>query len=88
MRWIEAWGVNDGRRIERDHRQSNKIGNTVSSNNELRKLHNPVNVPSVHRFDEARTEGARRLERKEAESISLEPIEILPGKAKVPGSLK
>jgi hypothetical protein len=63
--------------------QSNKMANTVSTNNRLRKTYNPVNVPSVRRFDEARTEGARRLERKAAKSISLQPMEILSGKTRV-----
>ena len=68
--------------------QSNKMANTVSTNNKLRKTYNPVNVPSVRRFDEARTEGAKRLERKPSESISLEPMEILLGKTKIAGPLK
>lgn len=68
--------------------QSNKMANTVSSNNKLRKIYNPVNVPSVRRFDEARAEGAKRLERKADESISLEPMEILSGKSKISAPLK
>ena len=62
--------------------QSNKMANTVSTNKRLRKTYNPVNVPSVRRFDEARTEGARRLERKAAETISPEPMEILAGRTR------
>jgi hypothetical protein len=68
--------------------QSNKMANTVSTNAKLRKTYNPVNVPSVRRFDEARAEGAKRLERKAAKSISLEPMEILSRKAKIAGPLK
>jgi hypothetical protein len=68
--------------------QSNKMANTVSTNNRLRKVYNPVNVPSVRRFDEARTAGAKRLERKAAESISAEPLEILLRKTPIARPLK
>jgi hypothetical protein len=68
--------------------QSNKMASTVSTNNKLRKTYNPVNVPSVRRFDEARTDGARRLERKAAESISPSPMEILTGKTRIARPLK
>lgn len=68
--------------------QSNKMANTVSTNNRLRKTYNPVNVPSVRRFDDKRTVGAKQLERKVAESISTEPQEILLGKVRVPLPLK
>jgi hypothetical protein len=68
--------------------QSNKMANTVSTNNRLRKTYNPVNVPSVRRFDDNRTVGAKRLERKPSESISSEPQEILLGKTRIPRPLK
>ena len=42
--------------------QSNKMANTVSTNNRLRKIYNPVNVPSVRNFDQARIIGAQKLE--------------------------
>jgi hypothetical protein len=42
--------------------QSNKMANTVSTNNRLRKAYNPVNVASVRRFDQARAIGAKLLE--------------------------
>ena len=38
--------------------QSNKMANTISVSNRLRKTYNPVNVTSVRRFDEARERGA------------------------------
>jgi hypothetical protein len=59
--------------------QSNKMANTVSTNNKLRKTYNPVNVASVRRFDVARIEGARLLEQNPDESISQNPMEILFG---------
>jgi hypothetical protein len=68
--------------------QSNKMANTVSTNNRLRKTYNPVNVPSVRRFDDKRTIGAKQLERKVAESISTEPQEILLGKVRISRPLK
>jgi hypothetical protein len=49
--------------------QSNKMANTVSANNRLRKTYNPVNVASVRRFDEARAAGAKALEQKTSESV-------------------
>ncbi|MDB5618533.1 MAG: hypothetical protein JWQ24_2771 [Tardiphaga sp.] len=57
--------------------QANKMANTVSASNRLRKTYNPVNVPSVRRFDEARAVGARNLEQNLSESISANPMEIL-----------
>lgn len=68
--------------------QSNKMANTVSTNNKLRKTYNPVNVASVRRFDEARVEGARLLEQKPDESISANPMEILFGNARIQRPLK
>ncbi len=68
--------------------QSNKMANTVSTNNRLRKTYNPVNVPSARRFDDNRTVGAKQLERKVAESISSEPQEMLLGKTRIPQPLK
>jgi hypothetical protein len=49
--------------------QSNKMANTVSANNRLRKTYNPVNVASVRRFDEARAIGAKALEQNPSESV-------------------
>jgi hypothetical protein len=49
--------------------QSNKMANTVSANNRLRKTYNPVNVASVRRFDEARAIGAKVLEQNPSESV-------------------
>jgi hypothetical protein len=42
---------------------SNKMANTISASNRLRKTYNPVNVESVRRVDEAR-KSATRKERK------------------------
>jgi hypothetical protein len=39
--------------------QSNKMANSIATNKRLRKTYNPVNVPSVRRFDEARVIGRR-----------------------------
>ena len=50
--------------------QSNKMANTVSANNRLRKTYNPVNIASVRRFDDARAVGARMLEQKPTESVT------------------
>jgi hypothetical protein len=50
--------------------QSNKMANTVSTNNRLRKVYNPVNVVSVRRFDEARAIGAKVLEQKPSKSVT------------------
>jgi hypothetical protein len=41
--------------------QSNKMANTVAANKRLRRTYNPVNLVSVHRFDEARQRGRERL---------------------------
>jgi hypothetical protein len=50
--------------------QSNKMANTVAANNRLRKVYNPVNVPSVRRFDEARLVGAKALEQRPSKSVT------------------
>lgn len=50
--------------------QSNKMANTVAANNRLRKVYNPVNVPSVRRFDEARLKGAKALEQRPDKSVT------------------
>jgi hypothetical protein len=50
--------------------QSNKMANTVAANNRLRKVYNPVNVPSVRRFDEARLKGAKALEQRPSKSVT------------------
>jgi hypothetical protein len=62
--------------------QSNKMANTVSHSNRLRKTYNPVNVASARRFDEARAKGAKLLEQSGDKSISPTPREILLGKGK------
>jgi hypothetical protein len=41
---------------------SSKMANTISVSNRLRKTYNPVNVPSVGRFDEARQAGRKALD--------------------------
>jgi hypothetical protein len=64
--------------------QANKMANTVSTNNRLRKTYNPVNVASVKRFDVARAVGAKVLEQKTDKSISVSPVEILLRKAQIP----
>lgn len=50
--------------------QSNKMANTVAANNRLRKVYNPVNVPSVRRFDEARLKSAKALEQRSSKSVT------------------
>jgi len=50
--------------------QANKMANSVDTNKRLRKTYNPVNVPSVRRFDEARQKGAKVLERKPIKSVT------------------
>jgi hypothetical protein len=60
--------------------QSNKMANTVDRNKQLRKAYNPVNVPSVRRFDQARVIGAKRLadaEQNAAESVTLPSLVTL-----------
>lgn len=50
--------------------QSNKMANTVDTNKRLRKTYNPVNAPSVRRFDDARSLGAKSLrEQRPSESV-------------------
>lgn len=61
--------------------QANKMANTVSANNRLRKTYNPVNVKSVERFDEARAIGAKALEQKPHESMPSPDWGILLKKA-------
>ena len=68
--------------------QSNKMANTVNRNTRLRKTYNPVNVPSIRRFDEARAIGAKILEQKPDESISAPALEILLQSKKSAKSLK
>ena len=50
--------------------QANKMANTVDRNNQLRKTYNPVNIASVRRFDEARVQGGRILERRATKSVT------------------
>jgi hypothetical protein len=57
--------------------QSNKMANTVDSNNQLRKTYNPVNVGSVRRFDRARAIGAKILEQRAAKSVTSAPLVTL-----------
>jgi hypothetical protein len=40
---------------------SNKMANTISASNRLRKTYTPVNVVSVRRVDEARQQGRRSM---------------------------
>lgn len=68
--------------------QSNKMANTVSANNRLRKTYNPVNVASVRRFDEARTKGAGHLEQRAAESVMTSPLMTLLNSRKTAKPLK
>jgi hypothetical protein len=68
--------------------QSNKMANTVSRNTRLRKTYNPVNIPSVRRFDEHRAKGAKILEQKPDKSISSPALEILLRKRKPANPLK
>jgi hypothetical protein len=62
--------------------QSNKMANTVKHNTRLRKTYNPVNVPSIRRFDEARAKGAKILEQKPHESMRTTDNLILSQKRK------
>ena len=59
--------------------QSNKMANTVSVNNRLRKTYNPVNITSVRRFDEARVIGANQLEQRATESVTTPLLVTLLG---------
>jgi len=68
--------------------QSNKMANTVSTNNNLRKTYNPVNVASVRRYDQARAIGARKLEQKPSESVTAPALVTLLEKRTAPKSLK
>jgi hypothetical protein len=45
------------------------MANSVDTNKRLRKTYNPVNVPSVRKYDEARAIGAKRLEQKPDKSV-------------------
>jgi hypothetical protein len=68
--------------------QSNKMANTISANNRLRKTYNPVNLSSVRRFDEARAVGAKVLEQKPHESVTTPVLVTLLKSRKVAKSLK
>jgi hypothetical protein len=57
--------------------QANKMANTVDSNKQLRKTYNPVNVPSVRRYDENRLQGAKLLEQRASESVTAPPLVTL-----------
>lgn len=61
--------------------QSNKMANTISTNNRLRKTYNPVNVPSVRRFDEARVKGAKVLEQRPDKSVTPSALVTLQNAA-------
>jgi hypothetical protein len=63
--------------------QANKMANTVDRNKQLRKVYKPVNVPSVRRFDEARTEGAKVLERRATKSVTTTPLVTLLAERRV-----
>jgi hypothetical protein len=68
--------------------QSNKMANTVATNNRLRKVYNPVNVASVRRFDEARVAGAKKLEQRPSESVTSTALVTLQNAARAAKSLK
>lgn len=68
--------------------QANKMANTVSASNRLRKTYNPVNVASVRRFDEARAKGAKVLEQKPDESVTAPDLVTLLGKVRNSKPLK
>ncbi|WP_342711450.1 hypothetical protein AAFG13_06145 [Bradyrhizobium sp. B124] len=57
--------------------QSNKMANTIASNNRLRRTYNPVNVPSARRYDGARIKGAAELERRATKSVTATPLVTL-----------
>jgi hypothetical protein len=40
---------------------SNKMANTIGSSNQLRKTYTPVNIASVRRADDARTQGRKAI---------------------------
>jgi hypothetical protein len=56
---------------------SNKMANTISASNRLRKTYNPVNVESVRRVDEAR-KNATRKERKPHKSVTAPDRKVSP----------
>jgi hypothetical protein len=51
--------------------QSNKMANTVAASSKLRKVYNPVNVPSVRRFDEARVRGREAMQEEQKPTKSV-----------------
>lgn len=57
--------------------QSNKMANTVSASNRLRKTYNPTNVVSARRFDQARAVGARLLEQNREKSVTAPDLVTL-----------
>jgi hypothetical protein len=57
MPWTEIWGVNDGRRIERDHRQSSKMANSIDTNRDLQATYKPNHTAVVRLADAARERG-------------------------------
>ena len=57
--------------------QSNKMANTINRNQRLRKIYNPVNVPSVRRYDQARVIGAKILEQRGDESVTATSLVTL-----------
>jgi hypothetical protein len=68
--------------------QANKMANTVNVNTRLRKTYNPVNIPSVRRFDEARAKGAKILEQSRSKSVTTPALVTLLKKRKPAKSLK
>jgi hypothetical protein len=68
--------------------QANKMANTVDSNKRLRSTYNPVNVPSVRRYDEHRLQGAKLLEQKADESVTAPPLVTLLKQRRERKSLK
>lgn len=59
--------------------QAAKMANTVDTNKRLRRTYNPVNVPAVERFDQARTIGAKALGRKPTKPVAETARERLLG---------
>lgn len=68
--------------------QANKMANTVDRNKQLRKTYNPVNIPSVRRFDQARAIGAKILEQRADESVTPPPLVTLLQQRRERKSLK
>jgi hypothetical protein len=70
------------------HLRSNKMANTASTNNNLRKAYNPVHAACVRKYDQARAIGARKLEQKQSEGVAAPALVTLLEKQTVPKPLK